>query len=58
MSVSGGDGSTGGGGLGAGGRLIINYLGNYLSDYYKTRSLNWMGSLNVNSGRPGRLGAN
>ncbi|CDW79197.1 UNKNOWN [Stylonychia lemnae] len=58
LSVQGGDGSNYGGGMGAGGRIIIYYLGNYLSQYYSTRSLDWLGDLDVNPGNSGILGKN
>eukprot|EP00347_Sterkiella_histriomuscorum_P024011 403332615 len=56
VSVKGGDGSVNGGGQGSGGRLMIHYLGNYLSDFYLKRSINWQGQLIVQGGQRGQLG--
>lgn len=55
--MKGGDGSINGGGQGSGGRVMIHYLGNYLSDFYTRRSINWKGTLNVAAGKRGELGS-
>lgn len=50
-------GSLGGGGGGSGGRIVINFLGNYLEDFYNQHTFNWLGRLDLQGGESGPLNA-
>lgn len=52
LSVSGGDGTLGGGG-GSGGRIVMHFLGNYLSDFQSQHTINWLGNLDIEGGKSG-----
>lgn len=52
LSVSGGNGSLGGGG-GSGGRIVMHFLGNYLSDFQSQHTINWLGNLDIQGGQSG-----
>jgi hypothetical protein len=49
LSVKGGNGSMGGGG-GSGGRIVMLYLGNYLSEFSSQHTINWFGNLSLEGG--------
>lgn len=51
MSAKGGDGSEVGGGGGAGGRLVMNYINNYLASSQPKQSFFWYGTMNILGGK-------
>jgi len=53
LVAEGGKGSNYGGGGGAGGRLVMNYLAGYLSCSQPTQSYYWYGTMNISGGKAG-----